>query len=419
MSGDRLELRYVPLRTLMRWDRNAKVHDLPTLAASIGRHGFRDPPAYDAALNGGDGGIVEGNGRSDALSLLRANGDAPPRGIVAGGDDWLVPVLFGLDAPSQAAAEAYAVDHNNTTMAGLMPSEAARLWEPEGYAALLESLAADGALPVSVDDGALEALLAELAGDVEPGGGGDEFDTTPNDGPTRAQLGDLWIIGGVHRLIVGDSADPATIARLMQGERARFEFADPPYELDTRGGGVLKKSAHMRAIEGAGINTFDPSGLVMIAPTAVFCCNKPLVPAYLELAKVLGVSWDICFYAKSNTPPNYGGHMMTDVEYLMLLGDQSPISGQDKALYSKAYFGGIDSGADVAWQKPVGLVEKFISIYSQPGEIVADRFAGTGTTLIAAHRTGRRCYGAELSPRYADVILRRCEAEGLTCVRAE
>ena len=47
------------------------------------------------------------------------------------------------------------------------------------------------------------------------------------------------------------------------------------------------------------------------------------------------------------------------------------------------------------------------------------RSLGSGTTLIAAHRTGRRCYGMEISPRYADVILRRAEAEGLTVERAD
>ena len=51
------------------------------------------------------------------------------------------------------------------------------------------------------------------------------------------------------------------------------------------------------------------------------------------------------------------------------------------------------------------------------GDLTYDPFLGSGTTLIAAHRTGRRCYGCELAPKYADVILRRAEAEGLTVER--
>jgi len=168
---DRLELRYVDLATLRRWDRNAKRHDLGALAESITRHGFRDPPAYDPALNGGEGGIVEGNGRGDALSAMQAQGQSAPRGVVVEGGAWLVPVLFGVDAPSQAAAEAYGIAHNNLTMAGgdFTDLDMAGMWEPEGYAALLRSLAEQGEIPVSIDATALDALLAGLAGTGEPG----------------------------------------------------------------------------------------------------------------------------------------------------------------------------------------------------------------------------------------------------------
>ncbi|MEI8166050.1 MAG: DNA adenine methylase [Chloroflexales bacterium] len=173
---DRLELRYVPLGTLLRWDRNHKRHDLGALAASIARHGFRDPPAYDAALNGGEGGVVEGNGRGEVLTLMQAQGQPVPRGIIAEGADWLVPVLFGLDSASQAAAESYAVDHNNLTMSGadFTDLDMAKLWEPEGYAALLADLATQGMPPITIDETALDALLTALRAE-EPvaGHGGD------------------------------------------------------------------------------------------------------------------------------------------------------------------------------------------------------------------------------------------------------
>ena len=71
--------------------------------------------------------------------------------------------------------------------------------------------------------------------------------------------------------------------------------------------------------------------------------------------------------------------------------------------------------------KPVELIMRLIENSSAPGDLVGDWFLGSGTTLIAAHRTGRRCYGAEIECRYVDVILRRAEAEGLTvelCERA-
>jgi DNA modification methylase len=64
--------------------------------------------------------------------------------------------------------------------------------------------------------------------------------------------------------------------------------------------------------------------------------------------------------------------------------------------------------------KPVELVERAINNSSRDNGLIIDWFLGSGTTIIAAHRTGRRCYGCEISPEYCEIILQRCEAEGLT-----
>lgn len=76
-------------------------------------------------------------------------------------------------------------------------------------------------------------------------------------------------------------------------------------------------------------------------------------------------------------------------------------------------------GTGHPYQKPVVVIEWLMSDLSKPGDLVIDPFLGSGTTLIAAHQTGRRCYGMEISPRYADVILRRAEAAGLSVARGE
>ena len=57
--------------------------------------------------------------------------------------------------------------------------------------------------------------------------------------------------------------------------------------------------------------------------------------------------------------------------------------------------------------------QRMIETWSARGESIYEPFAGSGTTLIAANRTGRKCYGMELEPKYCDVILRRAEAEGI------
>ena len=115
MTDDKLKLRYIPLSHAKRWDQNPKRHDLEGLVRSIQAHGFGDPPKFDATL----GGLVYGNGRTEALERLAAQGVPPPRGILQRKDgEWAVPVIFGVDAESEAAAVAFAIDHNNLTLLG-------------------------------------------------------------------------------------------------------------------------------------------------------------------------------------------------------------------------------------------------------------------------------------------------------------
>jgi DNA modification methylase len=431
MSADTLELRYVPLETLRRWDRNAKRHDLGALAASIARHGFRDPPAYDAALNGGEGGVVEGNGRGDALSAMLAEGRPVPRGIVAEGGTWLVPVLFGVDAPSQAAAEAYGVAHNQLTLAGgdFTALDMASLWEPAGYAALLEDLARQGEIPVGLDGEDVDALLRELAG-VEPGAGGDEFDATPADGPTRAQSGDLWIIGGGrHRLIVGDSTDPEVVARLMGGDKPLLMVTDPPYGVEY--------DPTWRAEAGISKNTMR-MGLVSNDDRADW------TEAYrLFGAQVIYVWHGHHFSGEVKQSIEAAGYV--PINPIVWCKDKFALSRGDYHWQHEALWYAVRKGSTHNWQgardqstvwhikredvsdgewghgtqKPLECMQRPIENNSQRGDLVVDPFLGSGTTLIAAHRTGRRCYGVEIEPRYADVILRRAEAEGLTVARAD
>lgn len=176
MEANVLTLEYVDLDTVAGWDRNPKRHDLKGVAASIRKYGFKDPLKFEPLLNEGKGGIVEGNGRLEVLRSLHESIGKVPRGI--GYDEagrWFVPILFGVDAPSRAAAEAYGVDHNNITVAGgdFSWNEMLRMWE-KTYSDLITELAAQDMLPISVDGddadrlaaGPAEELLTPPANDV-------------------------------------------------------------------------------------------------------------------------------------------------------------------------------------------------------------------------------------------------------------
>lgn len=161
-----LAIEYVALSKCRRWERNPKLHDIGALIQSFQRYGFRDPPAYDPTLNDGTGGIVEGNGRIEALMAMKKDDDEkPPPGVQFVGKgksrDWAIPILFGVDAGSQAEAEAYAIDHNSLVLSGgrFGPGDAERLWELDDYISLVEDLALIESLPVTVDGDDLDALL--------------------------------------------------------------------------------------------------------------------------------------------------------------------------------------------------------------------------------------------------------------------
>ena len=175
-ATERLRLEYVPLDLAMMWDGNMKRHDVGSLVRSIERHGFKDPPKFEPKLNDGRGGIAEGNGRFEALGAMRRDGYPAPRGVLDLEGAWHVPVLFGVDAASEAAAEAYGVDHNQITIMGgdFTLWDSLRMWDA-GFTNQLKRLAEIEEIPSSIDGDALDALLAATAS-PEPPEGWPEYD---------------------------------------------------------------------------------------------------------------------------------------------------------------------------------------------------------------------------------------------------
>ena len=234
----------------------------------------------------------------------------------------------------------------------------------------------------------------------------DEAPEVDEESEPIAKLGDIWQLGR-HRLMCGDSTKTEDVERLMDGAKAELTFTDPPYQLDTKGGGILKNANSMKQIKDNGVDSFDPAALHLYSETSVYCHNKPLIKAYIELAERERLAYDLCFYKKECTVPNYKGHMMTDCEYIAVIGKQDPNKGLPKEMYSKCYVGKKDADNELSYSKPIGLCAKYISLYSK--EKVLDLFGGSGSTLIACEQLNRTCYMMELSPAYVDVIVKRWE----------
>ena len=366
-----LLIEQLPLEALKPYEKNARKHaekDITAIVASIEEFGFNDP----IGIWGPDNIIVEGHGRLEAAKKL---------GMKA------VPCIR-LDHLSDEQRRAYALAHNKT--AELSEWDLQIL--PEELGGIFDVDMSEFGFDMTAIEGAEESELEEV--DI------------PEEVETRCQLGDLYQLGD-HRLMCGDSTDAASIKRLMGGAMVDLLLTDPPYEMDAEGGGILKSANSMKQIIENGVDSFDPSCLTLWCKTNIFFHNKPLIKSYIELAEVNKKPYDLAFYKKNNSVPNYGGHLMTDVEYIAIIGNQDPNKGLSKEMYSKCYEGQKDSDNELSYSKPVALNSKFIQLYSQNS--VLDLYGGSGSTLIACEQLGRKCYMMELDPHFCDVIIQRWE----------
>ena len=239
-------------------------------------------------------------------------------------------------------------------------------------------------------------------------------DEVPEEVETRCKLGDIWQLGE-HRLMCGNALMQEDIDKLLNGQHCELTFTDPPYQLDTQGGGILKTANSMKQIKNNGVDTFNPAELLLQSETNIYCHNKPLIKKYIELAEANNKPYDLCFYKKLCTVPNYKGHLMTDCEYIAIIGNQDPNKGLEKELYSKCYIGKKDHDNELSYSKPVELCAKYIKLYAK--DKVLDLFGGSGSTLIACEQLNRKCYTMELDEHYCDVIITRWE--NLTGKKAE
>lgn len=180
MKQDLLDLRYVPLSKAELFDNNAKLHNLDQIIESIARYGFKSAAKWESTLNGGRGGIVAGNGRVEALREMERRGDDLPIGIAQDTEtgEWCLPVLFRVEASSEAIARAYALDDNNLTLLGgdFAVADLMKLYDNGLLLSELEELGRSGEQPVTFDDSFVENALQFLAGNDSSKSDNEDYD---------------------------------------------------------------------------------------------------------------------------------------------------------------------------------------------------------------------------------------------------
>jgi len=240
----------------------------------------------------------------------------------------------------------------------------------------------------------------------------DDFDV-PDEIKTDIVLGDLFEIGE-HRLLCGDSTDSDQVAKLMDGEKADMVFTDPPYgmNLDTDFSDMDSK---MRGIKGG--NKYervigDNEDFAPELINTIFACFSDVREIFI---------WGADYFAELIPSRTDGSWVVWD-KRLDESADKMYGSTfemcwskvKHKREIARIKWAGIfgmqkedtDKRAHPT-QKPSELARWFFNKWGSDGDRIADLFLGSGSTMVAAHQLGRKCYGMELDPKYCQVIVDR------------
>lgn len=388
-----LKIEYIKASELKPNPNNAKLHpesQIAQIVRSIKEYGMDDP----IAVWGEDNTIIEGHGRLLACQKL---------GIEE------VPIIR-LDHLSDKQRRAYTLIHNQLTMnTG---------FDVQKLTAELEAIG-DNLIEYGFDIKPHVDIVEDEPGDVEE--------------ETYSEPGKCYRMGD-HLIYCGSFAD-AAVADMFAKEKATCTFTDPPYNVAVKnrstgktiqndnmahdkfqeflneamtivhaytqpGGGVLSwmSDTELTTLK----NAFDYSGL-----------NFRTVICWVKSQFTLGGN----DFQSAKEMAIYGlgegkfdatqGDEADDAQFACYGRGKGGKFTDSRKLSNVWFFEKPRSNKDHPTMKPIGLCAKGVMAMSDPGDIVFDPFSGSGSTMIACQQTGRRCYGCELDPRYADVIRRR------------
>jgi DNA modification methylase len=266
-----------------------------------------------------------------------------------------------------------------------------------------------------IDWGFSENELAFLEPEiVEPEGDEDAIPEAPKEPVTV--LGDLYEIGP-HRLLCGDSTVITDVDKLMGGKKADMVFTDPPYGISIVSGSKIGGdkpfgSKKKRGTDGSS-NIVKANNYAPIAGDDSIDIAIEAIQIIHALDPKVQIIWGGNYYA--NHLPNSSCWLVWDKKNSGNFADcELAWTNQKTAvrLFSHMWNGMIKESEHGQkrvhpTQKPVALAEWVFLEYGKEGDAVIDLFLGSGSTMVAAHKTNRICYGMELSPQYCDVIVKR------------
>lgn len=384
-----LETVTVPINSLQPWPGNPRTHNLDLLRESLRLHGQYRAIVVQASTSR----IVAGNGTWEAA---RAEG-------------WKEIAAHFVEADDEEARRILLVDNRASDLGD---------YDEELLAGILQSLPDfEG---TGYDEDEFRALLERIEGPPEEH---TEPDAVP-EAPARpvTQPGDIWLLAE-HRLLCGDARQTADVVRLMGPDEAAVLWTDPPYGVEYEG-----KTARALRIDNdnlgglpALLDAAFQAATKALEPGAAFYIACPAGPnADLFSAAVARVGWrkhqDLVWVKNTMVL----GHSDYHYRHEPILYGWTPGPGRsgrghhagtrwygDHAQTSVFEVERPSRSAEHPTMKPIALIEPMLRNSSRSGALILDLFGGSGSTLIAAHRSSRRARLMEIDPRYCDVICRR------------
>ncbi len=416
-----LSIRMTAIGALKPNARNARTHSkkqVCQIADSIQAFGFLVPVLVDE-----NGLIVAGHGRYEAARLLGLE---------------TVPAIE-VTGLSEAKRRALALADNKVAANAGWDRARLAIELPE----LAELLVLDG-LDIAVT-GFAAVEIDQLVVDFEEDNREDKLDPAWTNAVVVTKPGDLWQLGS-HRLLCGDARDPSDLARLMDGGAAAMAFLDPPYNVRVRdivGRGRVKHPEFAMAsgeLSRDGFlaflgDAFTKSAAVSKEGAVHYVCMDWRHIGELTKAggDVYGTMLNLVVWVKTNAGQGSFYRSQHELIGVFRVGTRPHLNNIELGRHGRSrsnvwHYAGVntfragrlDDLKSHPTVKPVALVADAIKDVTRRGDIVLDTFSGSGTTLLAAERVGRKAYALELEPRFVDVAIRRWQAfTGRDAVHAE
>ncbi len=378
------------------------------LADSLKRFGWTNPVLVDDA-----DGIIAGHGRVAAAKLLGLE---------------TVPTIR-LSGMSEAEKRAYIIaDNRLAELAG---------WDEKLLAIELQFLI-EAEIDFDVEITGFEmADIDRILGGADDPGEPEKVPEPDPDASVISQAGDLWEIGR-HRILCGDARDRESYERLLVGEAAQMVFIDPPYNIQidghvsglgaTRHREFAMASGEMSAVE---FTAFLRSVFRHLVAHSTDGAIHYICMDWRHLREILDASdgvyaeiKNVCVWAKTNAGMGSFYRSQHELIFAFKAGKSRHINnfglGEKGRHRTNVWtYAGVNTFRQGRMEdltahptvKPTAMVADAILDCSRRSGVVLDAFAGSGATLIAAERTGRRGRAIEIDPTYVDLCVRRLEAE--------